>query len=73
MEVSSDIKKPWFEWLLLQGNTGLLDMQFLEASKYAPTAAPIFADLTSSWPGRWVSTISPILGVLVVVESTNWV
>ena len=52
MEVSSDIKKPWFEWLLLQGDTGLLDMEFLEAGKYEPTAAPVFADLTSSWPGR---------------------
>jgi len=52
MEVSSDIKRPWFEWLLLQGDTGLLDMQFLEASKYEPTAAPVFADLSSSWPGR---------------------
>ena len=52
MEVSRDTKQGWFEWLMLEGSMGMLDIDIVQAVKYQPTAAPIFADMASSWAGR---------------------
>ena len=52
MEVLSDTKQGWFEWLMREGSMGMLDIDFVQADKYKPTAAPIFADMASSWAGR---------------------